>query len=295
MNESCVTNAQAGRLSSGLRRVLRDLPIGRLERDAIDAGEIDAVIDYGRANVIVFPVARRALLDAAKRATKAEYKAALKMPKRNSLLAALPHSEYLRLVSALEPVVLNHGDVLLQFGAPILYIYFPLDCVICLLTKFDSQRTVATGLVGYEGMVGISLVLEVKASSVRAVVHVAGTAMRIPAALFTNQFQCGLQLQRQLYRYAQVELDQARQIVAYITSHRIEQRLACWLLMVHDRLEEPKKMFLTHKYLATVLNMRRVSVTLAFGLLSSRGLISYNRGNILILDRKGLELASCQC
>ncbi len=295
MNESCETNAQAGRLSSGLRRVLRNLPIGKLERDAIDAGEIDAVIDYGRANVIVFPAARRALLDAVKRAIKAESKAALEMPKRNSLLAALPRSEYLRLVSALEPVVLNQGDLLHQVGAPIRYVYFPVDCVICLLTKFDSQRTVATGLVGYEGMVGISLALEVKASSVRAVVHVAGTAMRMPAARFAKEFQCGLQLQRQLYRYIQIELDQARQIVACITSHHIEHRLACWLLMVHDRVEESQKIFLTHEYLATVLNVRRVSVTVAFGLLGSRGLISYNRGNILILDRKGLELASCQC
>lgn len=294
LNNGGIARVQAGRVSLELQRVLRQLPMGGSEQRAIEAGEIDAVVDYGSANVIVFPAARRALRDSAQRATAAERKAALEMPGRNSLLAALPRAEYRRLLPALEPVVLKFGDVLHQVGDPIRYVYFPVDCVICLLTEFDSQRMVATGLVGHEGMVGISLALEVRVSSVRAVVHVAGTAMRMRAARFTNEFQYGLQLQRQLYRYTQVELNLARQIIACITSHRIEHRLACWLLMVHDRVES-QKLFLTHEHLATVLNVRRVSVTLASGSLSSRGLISYSRGNILILDRKGLELASCQC
>jgi CRP-like cAMP-binding protein len=277
-----------------LQKVLRQLPIGGSERQAIEAGEIDAVIDYGSANVIVFPAARRALRDSAQRASAAERKATLELPERNSMLAALPRAEYRRLLPALERVVLELGDVLHEAGAPIRHVYFPVDCVICLLTRIDSQRTVATGLVGHEGMVGIPLALEVGVSSVRAVVQIAGTALRMPAARFTNEFQRGLQLQRQLYCYAQAKLNQARQIAACVASHRLEQRLACWLLMIADRTGS-QKMFLTQEHLATLFNVRRVSITSASVSLRSRGLISYNRGSISILDRKGLESAACRC
>ena len=289
-----VASLQAGWVSSGLQRVLRQLPVGGLERRAIKAGEIDAVIDYGSANVIVFPAARRALRDTAKRSAAAERKARLEMPARNGMLAALPRAEYLRLLPALEQVRLELGEVLHEAGAPIRHVYFPVDCVICLLTKVDSQRAVATGLVGHEGMVGISLALEVGVSSVRAVVQVAGTALRMPATRFTNEFQRGLQLQRQLYRYAQAKLDQARQIAACLASHRFEQRLACWLLMIGDRAKS-SEMLLTQENLAAALNVRRVSVTTGSGSLRSRGLIGYNRGRLSILDRKGLEAAACRC
>jgi CRP-like cAMP-binding protein len=262
--------------------------MGGAERRAIEAGEIDAVIDYGSANVIVFPAARRALRDTAQRAAAAERN------KRNSMLAALPGPEYRRLLPALEQIRLEPGDVLHQAGAPFRHVYFPVDCVVCLLTEIDSQSMVATGLVGHEGMVGIALALEVGVSSVRAEVQVAGTALRMPATRFTNEFQRGLQLQRQLYRYALVELDQARQLAACIASHRFEQRLACWLLMIADRARSPE-MFLTQEHLAAVLNVRRVSVTSAYGSLRSRGLIRYGRGRMSILDREGLESASCRC
>lgn len=294
LNKGGVASVQTGRRSSRLHRVLRQLSRDASERRAIEAGEIDAIIDYDRSNVIVFPAARRALRDAAERASAAERKATLEMPERNSMLAALPRAEYRRLLPALEPVTLELGDVLHEAGAPIRHVYFPVDCVICLLTKSDNHQTVATGLVGHEGMVGMPLALEVGVSSVRAVVQVAGTALRMPAARFTNEFQRGLQLQRQLYRYAQVKLNQARQLAACIASHCLEQRLACWLLMNGDRAKSPE-MFLTQEYLAAVLNVRRESVTAASGSLRSRGLISYNRGRICILDRKGLEAASCRC
>lgn len=293
-NSGGMASVQAGRASAGLQRVLRQLPLGGSERQAIDAGEIDAVIDYGRANVIVFPAARRALRDTAQRAAAAEHKAALELPKRNSMLAALPSAEYRRLLPALEPVRLELGDVLHETGAPIRHVYFPVDCVVGLLTEIDSQRAVATGLVGHEGMVGIPLALEVGVSSVRAVVQVAGTALRMSAARFTNEFQRGLELQRRLYHYAHVKLTQARHIAACIASHRLEQRLACWLLMISDRAES-RQMFLTQDNLAYVLNVRRVSVTLASGSLRSRGLMGCHRGKISILDRKGLEAAACHC
>ncbi len=289
-----VTSVQAGRVSAGLQKVLRQLPVSGLERRAIEAGEIDAVIDYGSANVIVFPAARRALRDNARRAAAAERKAALEIPGRNSMLAALPRAEYRRLLPALEQVMLKPGDVLHETGVPIRHVYFPVDCVICLLTQIDGQQLFATGLVGPEGMVGLPVALEADASPVRAVVEVGGTALRVGARRFANELRRGLHLQRQLCSCALAKLNQARQIAACIASHRFEQRLACWLLMISDRAESPD-MLLTHEHLAAVLNVRRESVTAASGVLRAHGLIGYSRGRISILDRKGLEAESCRC
>lgn len=292
-NNGRLARVPARRVPSELQRVLRQLPMGGSERRAIEAGEIDAAIDYGSAKVIVFPAARRALRDSAKRASAAERKATLEVLGRNSILAALPRAVYQRLLPVIEPVMLELGDVLHEAGAPIRHVYFPLDGVICLLTKTDNRQTVATGFVGHEGMVGIRLALD-GISSVRAVVQVAGSALRMPAARFTNEFQHGLELQRHLYRHVQAELDQARQIAACMASHCLEQRLACWLLMIADRAGSPK-IFLTQEHLAAILNVRRASVTVASISLRARGLIGSSRGGISLLDRKGLESASCRC
>jgi CRP-like cAMP-binding protein len=285
----------AGRGLAGLKKALRQLPTGGLEQQAIEAGEIDAVIDYGNADVIMFPAARRALRLAANRRAAAESRpAALEAPVANSVLAALPRTDYRRLLPGLEPVALQFGDVLLEAGAPIRYVYFPVDSVVCLLTSAGGQRMVETGLVGYEGMVGISLALGVDVSSVRALVQAAGTAMRMPAARFCSELEACLPLRRELYRHAHVKLAQARQAAACTASHLFEQRLACWLLMATDR-SKSQEVLLTQEYLAAVLNVRRVSVTLACGALRLRHLISHDRGKIRVLNRKGLEAASCSC
>jgi len=289
-----LATALAGRVSAGLRKALLQLPTGGLEQQAVEAGEIDAVIDHGNANVIMFPAARRALRLAANRASAESRNAALEAPVANSVLAALPRADYRRLLPALEPVTLKFGEVLHESGAPIRYVYFPVDSVVCFLTMTGCQRMVETGLVGYEGMVGISLALGVDVSSARAVVQTAGTAMRMPAARFCSELQECLPLQRELYRCAHVKMAQARQTAACTASHLFEQRFACCLLMTSDRSRSPE-ILLTQEYLAAVLGVRRVSVTLACGSLRSRNLISHDRGKIRILDRNGLEAASCSC
>ena len=293
-NDSGPASSAAGRGSAALRRALLLLPGGGPERQAVEAGEIDAVIDYGNANVIMFPAARRALRVAASRAPVERPQAAFEVPVANSVLAALPREDYQRLLPSLEPVTLKFGEVLYESGAPIRYVYFPVDSVVCLLTATGDQRMVETGLVGHEGMVGISLALGVDVSSVRAVVQASGAAMRMPAARFCDEFRSCLPLQQELYRYAHVKMAQARQTAACIAAHLFEQRLACWLLMTSDRSRSPD-IALTQEYLAAVLRVRRVSVTLASGSLRSRNLISYDRGKIRILNRKGLEAASCSC
>jgi CRP-like cAMP-binding protein len=294
LNDGNLVNTPARPRSAGLQRALRQLPEGGLEQQAVEAGEVDAVIDYGSANVIMFPEARRALHDAASRASVASRELALEVPVANSLLATLPRSMYQRLQAGLEPITLKFGEVLHEAGEPIRFVYFPVDCVVCLLTRTDSQQTVATGLVGYEGMVGVALVLEVDVAPVRALVQVAGTALRMSAACFRTEFRRCAPLQRELYRYAYVKMAQARQTAACIGSHLFEHRLACWLLMTSDR-SKSRNLLMTQEYLATVLNVRRVSVTVASASLRSRQLIGYSRGNISILNRRGLERACCSC
>jgi len=293
-NDAGLVIAGAGRASAGLQRALRQLPEGGLERQAVEAGEIDAVIDYVGANVFMFPVAQRALRAAASRAAAASARATLECAASNKLLAALPRAEYRRLLPSLEPVELEFGEVLCELRAPIRHVYFPVDCVVCLLTETDDRRTVETGQVGHEGMLGTSLALGADVSSVRAMVQVAGTALRMPAARFISEFRRGLRLQREVYRYANAKLAQARQNAACMASHLLEQRLACWLLMTFDR-SRSQEIPLTQEYLAAVLNVRRESVTQAAGTLRSRDFISYSRGRIGLLDRKGLESASCSC
>jgi CRP-like cAMP-binding protein len=293
-------DGSAGPGSARLQNALRQLPEGGVERQAVDAGEIDAVVDYANSNIIMFPFARRALRDAAKGATATaaaaatNRKPALQGLVANSVLAALPRADYERLSPGLEPVALKLGEVLHEEGAPIRYVYFLVDCVVSLLTRTEGQRTAATGMVGYEGMVGMSLVYGVDASSARAQVLAAGSAMRMPAERFRDEFRRCPPLQRELYRYAYVELAQARQAAACISSHHLEQLLARMLLMISDR-SGSQDIFLTQEYLAGTLRARRESITEAAATLRSRKLISYSRGKIVIVHRKGLEAASCSC
>jgi CRP-like cAMP-binding protein len=276
-----------------LQNVLPRLAKGGPEQQAIEAGEIDAIIDYQAGNVILLPAARRALREAAKR-TSAHREAANEAPIANHLLAALPHAEYQRLLAGLEPVALKFGEVLHEPGVPIRYVYFPIDCAISLLTAVVGERALEVGLVGREGMVGISLALGVELSSVRALVEVAGMAMRMKAARFREALRQCPPLQHALYRYTDAKLAQARQTIACNCFHAVEARLACWLLMASDRAGSVE-FLLTQAFLAQMLGVRRGTVNEAAGSLQHRNLISYSRGKIRILDRKGLEAASCRC
>jgi CRP-like cAMP-binding protein len=271
-----------------LQNVLLRLPKGGPEQQAIEAGEIDAVIDYSSSNVILLPAAQRALRRVAKQ------EAANEAPIANSLLAALPRAEYQRLLPDLEPLTLKFGEVLHEAEAPIRYVYFPIDCAICLLTTVEGDRAVEAGLVGHEGMLGIALALGVEVSSVRALVQVSGTAMRMKAARFQEAFQQSLPLRRELYRYTYTKLALARLTDACNYFHAVEARLACWLLMTSDRVRS-MEFFLTQAVLAKILGVRFATVSEAAGALQQRKLISYRRGKIRILDRKGLEAASCRC
>lgn len=263
---------------------LHKLPLrlakGGPEHQAIEAGEIDAIIDHASSNVILLPAARRALQEAADKTSNA-----------NTLLAALPYAEYQRLLAGLEPVTLKFGEVLQEPGVKIRYVYFPVDCAISLLATAEGPQV---GLVGYEGVVGISLALGVGVSSVRALVQAAGTAMRMEAARFMKAFNQCPALQCELYRRAHASLALARQTVACNCFHAVEARLARWLLMTSDRVRSDE-FSLTQAFLAEMLGVRRATVNEAAGPLQRRKLITYTHGKIRIVDRKGLEAAACGC
>ena len=212
----------------------------------------------------------------------------------NGVLAALPRKAYLALLPGLAPVTLAFGRVLYEPGATMPDVYFPGRSVVSLLTVVDGHAALEVGLVGHEGMVGIPLALGIDVSPVRALVQGAGSALQMSAGRFRKAFDASPPLQRGLHRYAHELMAQVTQTAACNRFHRVEARLARWLLMTRDRVRSGQ-FHLTHEFLAHMLGVRRVGVTEAASGLQQRKLIDYRRGNIRILDAAGLEAAACSC
>jgi CRP-like cAMP-binding protein len=215
-------------------------------------------------------------------------------PPSNRVLASLPVKSYQRLRAQLEPVILNFGQVLYEPGAPIRQVYFPVDCLISLLTAVDKRRTLEVGMVGNEGMAGMPVVLGVDVSGVRALVQGGGNALRMSSMRFRIAFDRDQPLQQALFRYAHALMAQISQTAACNRFHAAEARLARWLLMTRERVGSDD-FPLTHEFLAHMLGLRREGVTEAASALKRRKLIDYSRGKIQILDSKGLAASSCSC
>jgi CRP-like cAMP-binding protein len=212
----------------------------------------------------------------------------------NLVLAAMPRKEYQRILTGLEPVKLVYGQVLYEPMSRIQYVYFPVDCLVSLLTSIGKSRTLEVGMVGNEGMVGTPVALGIGVSAVRALVQGSGTALRMTTAGFRAEFKKSLPLQRALFRYIHLLMAQVSQTAACNRFHEADARLARWLLMTSDRLHSDE-FLLTHEFLAHMLGVRRVGVTKAAEELRRRKLIIYSRGHIKILDHKRLEAVACTC
>ena len=212
----------------------------------------------------------------------------------NRLLAALPSKDYAQLASGLEPVTITHGEVLHEPGEPMREVYFPSNCLVSLLTVVEDHRALEVGLVGREGMIGARLALGAATSSVRALVQGTGTAMRMNAKRFLREFRRSQALQRVLLQFTDKLMVQVSQTAACNHFHLVESRLARSLLMTAERMRSAE-FHLTHEFLAEMLGVRRVGVTMAASALQHRGFIRYRRGNIIILDQQGLESACCPC
>jgi CRP-like cAMP-binding protein len=212
----------------------------------------------------------------------------------NRLLAALPKRESKRLIAACDAVELEFGKVLYEPDAPIVHVYFPTDSFISVMIPVDGRTHLEVGLVGDEGMLGVPLVLGAASSPLRALVQGAGPAWRMESALFRRELDHSPKLRQVLLRYVQVLMGQLAQTAACTRFHVVQARLARWLLMSQDRAHLDH-FNVTHEFLAYMLGVRRVGVTAAASALQQRKLISYQRGAVTILDRSGMEAASCGC
>jgi CRP-like cAMP-binding protein len=215
-------------------------------------------------------------------------------PTANRILASVPSRDLQRLAAHLVPVNLKFAQVLYEPGKAISHVYFPLDCLVSLLTAVDKRRTLEVGMVGHEGMAGMPFILGIGVSGVRALVQGAGSALSMGAAAFRVEFDRTPALQQALYRYTYALMAQISQTAACNRFHDAEARLARWLLMTADRVGSDE-FPVTHEFLAHMLGLRRVGITEAAGTLKRRRLIDYQRGKLQILDIKGLRRASCTC
>jgi CRP-like cAMP-binding protein len=212
----------------------------------------------------------------------------------NYLLASLPNAARLHLLANCDLVELTIADVLSHPGDRMEYVYFPTGGVISLVKPLDGEGNLEIGLVGNEGMLGVTLVLGVDVAQFRAQVQKAGSALRMAAPSFIDELEQSPALKREVKRYLYVSFSQLVQSSACNRFHLIEERLARLLLMLRDRAHSDS-FHVTHELLAQMLGVRRVGVTKAAGSLHRKKLISYSRGDIRIDDIQGLEQASCPC
>jgi CRP-like cAMP-binding protein len=212
----------------------------------------------------------------------------------NRLLDGLPKNLRNRLVKACELVNIHFGDTLCEAERPFQYAYFPVTGFISLVSVVKGHKPLEMSLIGNEGMLGATLSLGVTNAPLAALVQGTGSALRISAAHLIHELRIAPMLMLRLNNYVYVLLTQLAQSAACIHFHEVEPRLARWLLMTQDRTAS-NQLHLTQEFLADMLGVRRSSVTIAAGVLQASNIIHYSRGEIIILDRTGLENIACEC
>jgi CRP-like cAMP-binding protein len=212
----------------------------------------------------------------------------------NRVLAGLPRKDYRKLLPLLEPVKLAFGQILYESQDRIRYVYFPNDCFVSMLTGVDGERSAEVGLIGSEGMIGLPVALGIAVSPFRAVVQGGGTAMRMKIADFRREFSESAALKRELFLFTHLLMIQIAQTAACNRFHRVTQRMARWMLMTSDRIKS-SEFRITQEFLALMLGVRRVGVSVAASDLRKRKLMAYRRGTFTILDHRGLLAAACGC
>lgn len=215
-------------------------------------------------------------------------------PISNRLLDQLSVNERARVLEACDEVQLVFPEVLAEPGDTLPHVYFPTASFISLVTPMGGKNSLEVALAGNEGMYGVGVAMGVDISPVHALVQGSGPALRMGAPAFRRQLARVPAFRSCVDRYIYVLMSQLIQTAGCNRFHVVEQRVARWLLMTADRSHSPS-FHITHEFLAYMLGVRRVGITEAASALQERGLIGYTRGAVTILDRKGLERASCSC
>jgi CRP-like cAMP-binding protein len=215
-------------------------------------------------------------------------------PIGNRILLSLPEGEYSALRPSLTFVQLPHHASLHEPGERIEFAYFPNRGLVSLVVAMREGKTVEVGVVGREGLIGTPGAVGLHRSPHRAVVQIGGDALRIQIDVLRSLLPSTPRLQFMTSRHAVIQGMQAAQSAACNRIHGIEQRLARWLLIMQDRMDEGL-LRITHDFMATMLGTDRPSVSLAAGVLQRKGTIEYSRGVVRILDRRKLEECACEC
>lgn len=212
----------------------------------------------------------------------------------NELIAALSGRDARDLLAICETVPLVLTEVLAERGTPTRHVYFPVQGFVSLVARIDGHPGLEVGMVGSEGMLGAQVALGLVVSPLHALVQGPGRAWRAPVPAFRRQLAGSPPLQKRLNAYLNVLISQLVTATACQRFHLVGPRLARWLLMSQDR-SHGDRFHVTHEFLAYMLGVRRVGVTVAAGGFARAGLIAYHRGELTVLDRSGLEAAACSC
>jgi len=213
---------------------------------------------------------------------------------RNRLLAALPPEDLARLRPRLELVEFDVRQVIQVPDEPIAAVYFPEGGWVSMMALLVDGNSAEVGIVGYEGMVGLPLLLGSDRSPTEAMIQAPGKFLRLGAGAFREELDRSAALRTLLLRYALAFQAQVTQTAACNGHHALDQRLARWLLTAHDRADGDE-FPMTQEFLAVMLCVHRPGVTVAARLFQQAGLIRYSNGHMTITDRAGLESAACEC
>src|SRR6476646_6666394 len=212
----------------------------------------------------------------------------------NRLVAALEPASRKRIIPHLEPIDFKLGEMVCDAGGLLKHAYFPEGSVLSLLTVLENGAAIETANIGREGAFGLFAAMYSRVSFNRCIVQLEGHTVRCPIELLQHEFEVSENVRNLLVSYSETLLSQVQQTVACNSMHSTEERMCRWLLMMHDRAEGEVLAY-THEFLSHMLGANRKSVTLASQSMQAAGLISYRRGAIQVLDRPGLEEASCEC
>jgi CRP-like cAMP-binding protein len=213
---------------------------------------------------------------------------------QNHILSVLPESVLESWKANLELIDMPLGFVLYESGQKPNYVYFPEDSIVSMLFVLENGASAEIAVVGFEGMVGISLFMGGDTTPSRAVVQSAGKAYRLCASFTQNEFAKSLPVMHVFLRFTQALITQMTQTAVCNRHHSLDQQLCRWLLLSLDRLNGAD-LVMTQELIANMLGVRREGVTDAAGQLQKAGLISYTRGHIKVIDRPALELRTCEC